>query len=65
MFTYACAGEGVPKLKDCFREYVFCSLGQKMKSTNEAFRLDSVCLLKLAGRDISYWGEYCEQEEKN
>lgn len=50
MFTYSYAGEGIPELKDYFREYVLCSLGQKMKNTNQAFRLDFVCFLKLAGR---------------
>lgn len=65
MFTYSCAREGIPKLKDYFREYVLCSLSQKIKDSNEAFRLYFVCLLKLAGRDISNWGNYYEQEEKN
>lgn len=28
---YSYAGEGIPELKDYFREYVLCSWGQKMK----------------------------------
>lgn len=65
MFTYSCAREGISKLKDYFREHVLCSLSQKIKDSSEAFRLYFVCLLKLAGRDISNWGNYYEQEEKN
>lgn len=41
------------------------SLGQKIKNTDEAFRLYFVCLLNLAGRAVSNWGNYYEQEEKN
>lgn len=40
---YSYAGEGSPDLKDYFREFVLCNLGQKMKNTNQAFRLDFVC----------------------
>lgn len=65
VFTHTYAGEGIPELKDYFREYVLYTVGQKIKNTNEAFRLAFVCLLKLAGKAISNWGNYYEQEEKN
>lgn len=48
-------------LQDHFREYVLVSLGQKIKNTNQAFKLRFVFLLKLAGRDIPKWGNYYEQ----
>lgn len=36
----------------------------KIKNIDEAFRLSFVCLLKLAGRDISNQAKNYEQEEK-
>lgn len=38
--------------------------GARIKNTDETFRLGFVCLLKLAGRDISNCAKYYEQEEQ-